>query len=433
MRIRRLHIVFLLFVTSLLYSCEPEIDTYQPDAGEADFSVYVALGNSLTAGFADGELYKLGQMLSYPNIIAKQMIHAGAGEFKQPLMKDELGFGKKLVLGYSTDCLGNENMGPVSAGGSPDPANFANIFDEEGPFHNFGVPGTQTAHLLIPGYGLVNNYYGRFSSSVTARIIDDALNLDPTFFSLWIGSNDILGYALSGGGSGSITSLQQFRLSYETIISELIQKTGKGVIANIPDIMSIPFFNTIPPNGLILTNQSQIDSLNNLYEAYPDITFNIGPNNFIVADPGESNGGFRQLNDNELVLLTLPLDRVKCEGWGSVYPIPSNFYLSEEQINEIRQATVGYNDVIRDIAEENNLAFVDIYSLLQESITGITYDGINFNTGYITGGVFSLDGVHLSPRGNAIIANYFIDAINVKYESSIPKVSPAQYPGIIFP
>ncbi|MFD2434600.1 hypothetical protein ACFSO9_14335 [Mesonia maritima] len=49
-----------------LVSCEPEFDKSVEDgdyysSGEADFSNYVALGNSLTAGFADNALYIQGQ------------------------------------------------------------------------------------------------------------------------------------------------------------------------------------------------------------------------------------------------------------------------------------------------------------------------------------------------------------------------------------
>jgi len=426
---------FLLYFLSALFfiSCEPEIEAFKPDAGEADFSGYVALGNSLTAGYANGELYKSGQMVSYANIMAKQMIHAGAGVFRQPLMKDELGFGNKMVLGIDTDCLGNDILTPVAAGGTPDPANFSNIFSEEGPFHNLGVPGTQVAHLLLPGYGLYNQYFGRFASSVTTRIIDDAIVLDPTFFSMWIGSNDILGYATSGGESGEITPAEQFKQLYRLILNELTSKADKGILANIPEISSIPFFNTIPAHGLLLSGQGQVDSLNLLHAGNPLITFHLGYNGFVVADNASEYYGMRQLEEDEVVLLTIPQDKIKCEGWGSEIPIPANFYLSQQQVLEVKTAIEAYNITIKELADEFNLALVDINNLLGESVTGIIFDGLNFNTQYIKGGIFSLDGLHLSPRGNAIVANHFIEAINNRYGSTIPKVSPTQFPGIIFP
>lgn len=61
------------------------------------------------------------------------------------------------------------------------------------------------------------------------------------------------------------------------------------------------------------------------------------------------------------------------------------------------------------------------------------YNGIGFNTSYVSGGAFSLDGVHPNPRGYALIANEYIKAINAKYGSSVPEVDVTRYTGIVFP
>ena len=84
-----------------MVSCEPEFENSVNDegfydAGDANFSNYVAVGNSLTAGFADGALYITGQEDSYPNIMAQQFDFVGGGDFTQPLMSDNLG---GLLLG----------------------------------------------------------------------------------------------------------------------------------------------------------------------------------------------------------------------------------------------------------------------------------------------------------------------------------------------
>ena len=77
-------------------SCEPEFENPVNeegfyDSGSANFSNFVAVGNSLTAGFADNALYITGQQNSYPNILAGQFEFAGGGDFTQPLMSDNLG------------------------------------------------------------------------------------------------------------------------------------------------------------------------------------------------------------------------------------------------------------------------------------------------------------------------------------------------------
>jgi hypothetical protein len=62
--------------------------------------------------------------------------------------------------------------------------------------------------------------------------------------------------------------------------------------------------------------------------------------------------------------------------------------------------------------------------------SGIIVDGTGINPTYISGGAFSMDGVHLTPRGNALAANGFIDAINAKYGSNIPKLAVTAYDGV---
>ncbi len=132
--------IYLLIAVVFLISCEPEIDDFTISSGNADFSTYVAIGNSLTAGFADKDLYKSGQENSFPAILANQFKAAGGGEFKQPLMFDEYGFGNRLVLDASIP-------GPVPAVGTPSSQNFVSIAGS-GPYNNMGVPGAKSFHLF---------------------------------------------------------------------------------------------------------------------------------------------------------------------------------------------------------------------------------------------------------------------------------------------
>ncbi len=420
------HIIYLLFFFAFL-SCEPEIESFKPSAGDADFSSMIAVGNSLTAGFADGELYRSAQLTSFPNIVAQQLQHVGGGEFNQPLMKDDYGFGNRLVLKVV-----DGELRPVPAEVPENPENFVSIYDEEGPFHNLGVPGAKTSHLLAPGYGVLNQYFGRFAKDVvSSSVLSDAMIVDPTFFILWIGNNDILSYAMSGGEGETITDIDSYSSLMNIILNELTSNGAKGAIANIPEVTAVPFFNTIPSTGLVLTAE-EAAALNIAYEDVPHIEFQEGPNGFVVKDVNII-GGIRQLKPEELLLLSVPRESILNEGLGSEIPIAQEDYLSEEQINNINNAVNLYNNFIENAADNFDLALVDVYTLLKEAETGMYFDGINFTTQFITGGVFSLDGIHLTARGNAIVANQVIDAINQKYNSSIPKVSVTDYQGIIFP
>lgn len=437
-------ILYLFLIAVVLTACKPEIESFTPTAGNADFTKYISLGNSLTAGYLDGDLFMSGQQVSYPNLIAGQLKTVGGGDFKQPLMYDDLGFGRRLVLNLNTvrDCFGQPipvedappALGPFPLAmidpKTPDPRNFTNS-QELHDSHNLGVPGAKSFHLLVPGYGGMNPYFARFAAAPAISVIQQAASLNPTFFSLWVGNNDILTYAMTGGEQDSLTSVQLFSYAYSTLLTALTANGAKGVVANIPDITNIAHFTTFPYNGLALTSEVQVAGLNAGY-AQLGIVFQLGPNPFIIADP-EAIGGLRQIKSNELLLLSLPQDSIKCRGWGSLKPIPARYVLDEGEIANIKEATQQLNAVIESLAASNGLAFVNANAIFNNIRTGLVYDGARFNASYITGGINSLDGVHLTPRGNAIVANFFIEAINAKYESHIPLVNVTDYPGIIFP
>ncbi len=425
----KLKYILPLFSMLLFAGCEAEIDEFTPDAGEIDLTTFVTIGNSITAGFTDNALYRSGQINSMANILAGQLMHTGLQEFKQPLMKDELGFGGRLMLGVV-----NGNLLPVPMPGEPDPANFANIYADEGPFHNMGIPGARTAHLLFPGYGSPqgNPYFARFASSPATTVMDDVLALDPTFFSIWIGGNDILGYALNGGEDVPIPPPAEYEALLNNILGGLTANGAKGVIGNIVDIASIPFFNVIPYNALFLTDPNIVDALNQAYEMAPHVSFSLGANPFVVEDAAIQPFGFRQLEAGERVLLTA-MPGITENNWGSQVFMPAEFYLSNAQLAEISVAVDAYNDIIKDAASQFGLAHADIRAFMQQAKSGIYFDAVEFSTTFVTGGTFSIDGVHMSARGSAVAANEFISAINSTYNASIPKAHPGEFDGIIFP
>jgi hypothetical protein len=52
---------------------------------------------------------------------------------------------------------------------------------------------------------------------------------------------------------------------------------------------------------------------------------------------------------------------------------------------------------------------------------------------FVSGGAYSLDAIHLNAKGNALLANEFIKAINNKYKSTIPQVNAGKYNATFFP
>ena len=289
----------LPFLGLFLIACEEDdtpINT-QPDpdpivytSGTADFSKYVALGNSLTAGFSDNALFIAGQEASFPNMLATNFALAGGGSFQIPFMADNLGgatlqgnpvLGNRLFLAFLPD---GPSPTPVPGQGSTEISTKLS-----GPFNNMGVPGSKSYELLAPGYGSVagvamgtaNPYFARFSSSETATVIGDAAAQGASFFSLWTGANDILLYATNGGSGvdqtgnldpssysrNDITDPNVFAGSLDGILQTMTANGADGVIANIPDVKDIPFFTTVPHNPIPL-DEATATLVNGAYAAY---------------------------------------------------------------------------------------------------------------------------------------------------------------------
>jgi hypothetical protein len=158
-------------------------------------------------------------------------------------------------------------------------------------------------------------------------------------------------------------------------------------------------------------------------------------NTFVVTDPsltdlsGSGVPSVRHAVPGELMTLTLPGDSLRCGQWGTVKAIPAQYHLTATELSNIKTATAAYNATIKALADANGLAFVDAAARLAElSNGGINIDGTLYTGTFGTGLAFSLDGVHPSTRGYAILANSFIDAINAKFGATIDNVDVNLYP-----
>lgn len=457
---------FIILSLALFTACERKIDEFKPDANGVNFTKFVAVGNSMVAGFADGALYTSGQVNSIPNIMATQLKTVGGGEFKQPMIGTEDGVGFQQIPGglyYFTkrvlkivqdhDCSGpisTYSLKPAFAIDNPDQGQMqAQLFAPPtvtGPYNNMGVPGITLQAAFYPGYAAYNPYYARFASAVGSSVIGEAVTQQPTFFMVWLGDNDALVSALAGTDA-LLTPIDTFATYYPMAIGALMNSgnSPKGVVATIPDVTSIPFFTTIskqlPYNGVTL-DSAQAAGLNILYTMYghPEIHWQKGQNPFVYL---KTDGTWAQMGPDDLFMLTLPTDSIKCKGMGIAdqsitpiprpYPIPAKYILDKMEQDNIKARINAYNQIITQVAAANNLALSDMNANLKNFVSGMVFDGIKMNTTYITGGMFSTDGVHLNPRGCAVAANYILQAINAKYGCNIPQANITDYPGLVFP
>lgn len=450
--------LFIPAVLAVLFlaGCEDRSDISGIDpivngkSGDADLTRFVVIGNSLAAGYQSGALFESAQQYSFGNLIAKQV----NTKFEMPLYSDPGSGGRMEIQALTATgavIVNNPNTGS--------PINLS----YPAPYNNLGVPGALTYDVLFatnadncasalfanspnPFFNLVLRNQG--ANQLTQ--LQQALSQSPTFAILWIGNNDVLGYATSGGASPAApTDIATFTTLYGGISQQLAAAGTKVVVANIPNVTTIPFLTTVGP----VISQSvpwwQVAQLGVPGLVYQKSGETIGTG---VADSlslltgaalvslrgsayasiiGQPTGKFYR--DFGFPQLPAGIDTTKPFGFHPQNPWPNAFILDPDEISIAQQTTTAYNAAILNMANNFGFGLVDIHTLFntirQSDFTGgYRVNGITFRTAYITGGLFSLDGVHPTSQGHALIANEFIKVINSKFNANIPAINVATIP-----
>lgn len=497
-------IIGVLGLAVMLFACEGQADSLinerlednplpsatVADAGTADFSTYVAIGASATAGYADGALYDLAQMNSYPAMIAAQLGKTvdGGITFNQPDINSANGFNTLVENPVGSTVFGRFKLDTNIPGPSP-VINGEPITAYSGPqVHNFGVPGIQLAQLLTPltggpaaGNPAFNPFYQRFASDAgTSTILGDVVAAQPTFFSLFIGTNDVLGYAVSGGSNDAIlTNAADFQTAFGAVINTLMTGTSAdGVVMDIPFFLGVPLFQAVPYNAIPLTAQGDVDALNTAYAAYNGglqlavanslisqaeadrrtITFALGANAFVMEDESLSDlsalglPNYRQSEPTDLTLISAA--SAFPTGVGTQTPATDALVLTPEEQAIIETSRQTFNAIIAGIVTDASISdriaflsatpfsnpadptscttgtYCDIFGFT-DGVLGVTVEGINLAPDFSPNGVFSTDGLHFNPRGAALFANEFLTAIETKFGANLPSVSVTDLPSVV--
>lgn len=496
---KRLYKYLIVLTTgALLGSCTYDFpESAPPSSGAANFTKMISVGNSLTAGFMDGALYNDGQANSFPSIIAQQMQSVGGGVFNQPDINSFNGYnssvsnpGAGVILGrFVLASQGGASPAPTPSGalgGLPAPYNTADLptayTGDKSALNNFGVPGITLGLALTPltgtpGDPLENGLYTRFASAPgTSTVIGDAaaaLADGGTFFTFWLGSNDVLGYALGGASNETIlTDATQFESLFNTALGAMLtaQPAATGAVANVPDVTSIPYFSLVPWNSIPMDaataagtnaafasyNGGLAAALSNsiITQAEYDrrvIEYVEGSNGFLIDDPeltdvATASGGaipipnYRLTEDTDLIPLTAasilgtlanPSDPTSVYGVGVA--LGDAYALTPAELTIVQNRTNAFNSSIADAVAANadRLVLIDVNSILKDLVTlGASINGSGLNsTIFPPFGAFSADGVHPNQRGYAYVANKWIEAINSKFSSNIPEVNPNDHVG----
>ncbi len=442
--------------------------------GSEVFGKYVALGNSLTAGFEDGGLVGFtsqgiptGQYYSYPRLIAGQLgldNSIGDSEFSEPYIAWP-GVGSSTPSDPATYAAGSMYFDAATGGLAWEETSLLEVpglllaATVPTPYHNLGVPGARLWEVLNtydstssygapygspnPFFDFINraSFFGNVTEHATvtgtdglpedityetASMARQAIAKGPSLATVWIGNNDVLGGALGGNPvvgddpllGGNITTFDTFQAQYSQMMQLLaggmVQSTGFAPLvlaANIPSITSIPYF---------------------LDEA-----------TFLATLPAELGGSWPAgYEESDVQLFTFPVLSWMATANPMADAIPSTYTLTTDEVTTVETAVAGYNAVIAGVAASvtasgyARVEVVDMNALMAEIAGGTSSYGptaaVNFMLllpqfqGDIQAAaaatLFSLDGIHPNNKGYGVVANEFITVLNDALGTSVPLV-----------
>lgn len=389
-------------------SCSKVVAPVKPttvNTGSADFSRYVAIGNSLTAGYQSGGLLDSYQDHAYPVLISTQ---AGRPGMRHPRATSP-GFPALLRLDFDHP---TGTLLPFSIVAS----NGTGVLENPGdaPFQNLGVPGARIedffAHHTDDFFPFV--LHGQEDASLWTALKAQR----PTFVTFWLGSNNALG-ALLAGTPDALTPAAQFESDYRAALDSVLSTGARVAVGSLAEVTDIPFANTIPPYLFDPVSGAPV-LLGG--QTYPFLGQRDG------AAPGSMNPGS---------VVTLGAVVYLAQGYGiprflggNGQPLPDQVVLTPAELASIRQRVAAYNEIIARLARERGVTVVDMHTFYSRIRSeGYNLGGIPYSTRYLFGGIFSLDGIHPSSFGQALVANEWIRVINDGYGAHLEPVSLAPF------
>lgn len=456
--------IFSVAVMLITAGCADETPSGLPQAGLGNVAVskYVSIGNSLTAGYQSGALYEDAQMYSFPNLIARQLRTAGAniGTFEQPIWgnpgsPDATGkAGRYEIISLTGPVIGPRGLNPGTA------TNLALTR----PYDNLGIPGAilydfldttgASSNFVSKAVSRANPFFPHVlrSAAFGSSIFNQLKNISPApdIVTFWLGNNDVLGFATTGGtsvspfsGQATPTPSATFAAMYSQAMDSLraILPNAKIIVANIPDVRSVPYFTTVGPavlaslKGAIPISYQKHgttgpgDGASFLTEAQPPLL--ILPSISYAPLIGQATGKYYR---DKNIPVPAGIDTTKAFGINYLNPIPDALILDSLEQAMAASAIAAFNQSIAQFAAAKNAAVVDVNGIFNTiKANGLNIAGEVYTTAYVTGGLFSLDGVHPSSRGAGIVANEFIKVMNMSFGMSVPSVNIAELPGIPAP
>ena len=374
-------------------------------SGTADFSKYAAVGTSISTGYQSGGIVNRHQFKAFPAIFARQIGMTaqldGKGTFSFPAV-DGNGLAPLLQL-RSLNPLDISNSGLTA--GNPINTTFPT------PYSNMAVPGSivfdfaSTARYAGGAFPLVTRGLG----SIQAQM----LSLNPTFISFEFGANEVLGPATAGSSVQAAGTTPPEYAAMLTGAMDAIHAAlpnAKIALFNVPNVTTIPFFTTFKPYTRSLTTGAVVPLMG--LDPARDLVL-LTAKGFLAAGTGFPVGAYNYVNP------AAP---------GNGNPLPGAVVLTAAEQTTILAAVDAMNATVDALSQRPYIAKVDMGSLLSSiAANGYMIGSTKYTSAFVTGGIFSLDGVHPTDLAHALLTNTMIDAVNLKFGSTVPRVNPSDY------
>jgi hypothetical protein len=365
----------------------------------------VVVGDSLLAGFSSGGLIArghAGQVDSAPAFVARK---AGVS-LPQPLMSSP-GVPPQYAI---VDANQNGQLDPGEVHRTADSIGFRSKAGRS--VRNLAVPGedsqsvfdqidsTDIAKKLIAGDDVAGRDILKFlilglpprSSDVSQ--VTRAQDLHPSFLMVWLGNNDVLEMATKTDPGAVTLDPTVFGQRFRQLLGSLADTNAGMAVANLPDVTGV---------AALRRAAGEVTSCQN------------------------GDGTMSAVADDDLLSIDLPRSQLPTP--------PCSKVLDAAERGQVRAKIMAFNaEIAAAIAgvEQNRgvtIASVDVFTFFDQAAQqGVDLDGNgtpDVDTRYL-GGIFSLDGIHPTATGNALLANAFIDAINQRFGESIPHVNLAR-------
>jgi len=394
---------------------------------------YLAWGDAYGAGFRDTQwdpgslrgLYPEAQAMAYPGLVAGQLALAQALTFEQP-----------LTTGQGSGYLALERIDPPACAGMlPRPytelRNSSSGWNEpvQSPIHNLAIPHLRLGQVSNDSLPQANPFAGRLG--LQGSYLAEMAQRDYTFATLWLGMEDLVDRAMTGAANVAYPALPvaAFAQRYAQVFAALQrQEITHLLVGNLPDITTFPFFTAMS-------------------HAYRSIETCAQPPQAIYLRVGGS-GEVRVATPRDQVLLSARerLGRSNAlpglMGLHPDNPLPNSQVLDEQERKSLQRLIDQYNQSLDSLVQLQNeqagyqqVVVVDLHRQFDLVAQGFTEDGLSLSHAYLEGGVFGVDGLYFTPRGQALVANAFIAAINHTsgWQASIPPLNLTDFSGVIFP